>query len=91
MALPKYKDIMALAKDKVQEFMAPLRANEMKKKGELEICKIDGSIAEQEQKIQELCAEYPVNYDRIIDAIDELDLMNRRKEQFAKIIDELFS
>lgn len=91
MPLMKYKDILALAKEKVKEAMAPLRAREMKKKAELEICKLDSDIVEKEQKIQELSSEYPINFDKLIDQIDELDLLKRRQEQFAKIVDEMFS
>jgi hypothetical protein len=63
MALLKYKDLIAAAKDKVKEVMAPLRAAEMQKKAELEVCKIESKIMEKEQKIQELASEYPINFD----------------------------
>ena len=41
MALLKYKDVLVLCKDKIKEAMAPLRAREMRKKAELEVCKIE--------------------------------------------------
>ena len=90
MSLLKYKDVLILCKDKIKEAMAPLRAREMRKKGELEVCKIDSDIAEKEQKIQEYASEYPINFDKLIDALDELELVKRRKEQFEKIIEEMF-
>lgn len=88
--LMKYKDVISLAKDKIKETMAPLRAREMKKKAELEVCKLDSEIIEKEQKIQEYAAEYPIDFDKMLDAIDELDLVKRRQEQFGKIITEMF-
>lgn len=91
MALLKYKDVLILCKEKVKEAMAPLRAREMRKKGELEVCKIDSKIAEREQKIQEYASEYPIDFDKLLDALDDLELVKRRKEQFEKIIDEMFS
>lgn len=90
MALMRYSEILILAKDKIKEAMAPLRAREMRKKGELEACKLESVIAEKEQKIQELASAYPVDFDNLIDAIDELELVKRRKEQFDKIIEEMF-
>lgn len=90
MALLKYKDVLVLCKDKIKEAMAPLRAREMKKKAELEVCKIESDIAEKEQKIQELASQYPIDFHKMIDAIDELDLIKRRKEQFDEIIEEMF-
>ena len=90
MALLKYKDILTFAKEKINEAMAPLRSREMRKKAELEACKLDSTIADKEQKIQEYTSEYPINFDKLIDAIDELELVKRRKEQFEKIIEEMF-
>ena len=91
MALIKYKELLVLAKDKVKEVMAPLRVKEMKKKAELEACKLDSTIAEKEQRIQEYASSYPVDFDKLIDAIDDLELVKRRKSQFDKIIGEMFS
>lgn len=90
MALMKYSEILTLAKDKIKEAMEPLRAREMRKKGELEACKLERVIAEKEQSIQELAYAYPIDFDKLIDAIDELELVKRRKDQFDKIIEEMF-
>lgn len=90
MALMKYKDILVLAKEKIKEAMAPLRANEMKKKAELEVCKLESEILDKESKIQDISSEYPINFDKLIDSIDELELVKRRKDQFEKIIAEMF-
>lgn len=90
MALMKYKDLLVLAKEKISAAMAPLRAKEMKKKAELEMCKLESVIAEKEQKIQEHATEYPINFDRLIDAMDDLELNKRRLEQFERIVKEMF-
>ncbi len=90
MSLMKYKDVLALAKEKINEAKAPFRAREMSKKAELEVCKLESTIADREQKIHELSSEYPINFDKLIDAIDDLDLTQRRKDQFERIIDEMF-
>jgi L-asparaginase/Glu-tRNA(Gln) amidotransferase subunit D len=91
MALTSYEKILTMAKDAVKEMMAPIRAHEMKKKAELEIAKLDGTIAEKEQKIAELASEYPIDYDKLINALDDLELTKRRSTQFSKIIEEMFS
>ena len=90
MKLTPYRKILAMTKDKVRETLAPLRNIEMRKRAELEMAKIDSKMVEQDAKIQEICAEYPINFDRLIDAIDENALMERRKKQFAQIIKEMF-
>ena len=91
MKLLKYKDVLVLSKDEVQEVMAPLRATEMRKRAELEMCKIDSQIAENEQSIQEAASQYPIDFYSLIDLIDELELIKRRREQFELIINEMFS
>lgn len=90
MALMKYKEVLTMAKEKITEAMAPLRAREMRKKGELEMCKLDSTIAEKEQKIQEYASQYPIDFDRLIDALDDLELTKRKKTQFEEIINEMF-
>ncbi len=90
MSLMKYKDVLALAKEKINEAKAPFRAREMSKKAELEVCKLESTIADREQKIHELCSEYPIDFDKLINALDELELTKRRKEQFEQIIQEMF-
>lgn len=90
MQLPKYEDMLKLDKEKMQETMAPLRATEMKKKAELELAKIDSAIAEQEQRVRESAAKYPVNFTDVLETMDDLELAQRRKKQFTKIITEMF-
>lgn len=90
MSLMKYREVLALAKEKINEAKAPFRAREMSKKAELEVCKLESTIADREQKIHELSSEYPINFDKLIDALDELELTKRRKEQFEQIINEMF-
>lgn len=90
MDLMKYKDVLTLAKDKIKEMMAPLRAHEMKKKAELEIAKLDGVIAEKEQTVQEIASQYPIDFEKIIEAMDDLELTKRRKTQLEKIIVQMF-
>lgn len=91
MTLMKYKDIIGMAKDKINEVMVPLRAREMKKKAELEIAKLEGAIFEHEQKIQQHASEYPINFDKLIESIDDLQIITRRKKQFEEIVQEMFA
>ncbi len=90
MSLMKYKDVISLTKDKINEAKAPFRVREMRKKAELEVCKLESIIADREQKIDDISCEYPLDFDRLIECMDELDLTKRRKEQFEQIISEMF-
>ena len=88
--LTPYKDILKMAKEAIDDVLAPVRANRAKKQAELEIAKLDEKIASQEAKIQEVCSEREINFDKLIDSLDSLALMERRKKQFGKIIEEMF-
>lgn len=85
-----YKQILAMTKEAVQQALLPIRVVEMKKKAELEMATIDGKLVEMEQKIQEVCSKYPVDFNKLIDSLDEKALLERRRKQFEQIISEMF-
>lgn len=90
MAMTPYEKLLKMGKEKVQELLAKPRAIEMKHKAQHEVSKLDVKIAEQENKIQDIASEYPINFDKLIAAHDELALAGRRKGQLEKIIAEMF-
>jgi hypothetical protein len=90
MKLTPYVKLLKMGKEKVQELLALPRSIEMKHKARHEISKLDVRIAEQENKIQDIGAEYPIDFDKLITAQDELALAERRKKQLAKIVAEMF-
>lgn len=90
MKLMKYSDVLTLAKDKLKEVMAPIRAREMRIKAELEVARIEGQIAEKEQVIQDAVSKYPLEFDTVLESLDELDLLKRRRDQFNSLITDLF-
>ena len=88
--LTPYKDILKMAKEAIDDALAPVRANRAKKQAELEIAKLEERIASQEAKVQEVCAEREINFDKLINTLDDLALLERRKKQFGKILVEMF-
>lgn len=86
----KYAQMIKLGKEKAAEFLAPLRAKEMKKEAELIICKIESDLASMEQCIEEECSKYPIDFDKVVDAIDEMKLTVMRKETLEKIVADRF-
>jgi hypothetical protein len=79
-----------MAKEKIDESLAPVRANRAKKQAELKIAELEEKMASKEAKINELCSEKEINFDCIIGAMDEFALMERKKLQFEKIIEQMF-
>lgn len=90
MKLKPYKEMLKWSKEKIDEALAGVRANKAKKQAEFEIAKMDEKIATQEATIPEICTEKELDFHKIIEAQDELALMERKKKQFKKIIEELF-
>ena len=52
-----------MAKEAVDECLAPVRAMRAKKQAELEVAKMDEKIATHEAKISEICTEKEINFD----------------------------
>lgn len=90
MKLPAYKDVLKMAKEKLDDALAPVRAMRARKQAELEMAKMDEEIATQEAKIHEACCEKEVNFAKIIELQDKLALSERKKKQYQKILDEMF-
>lgn len=86
-----YSKLLKMAKDARDNMLAPYRVKETRKKGELKIAELESKLAEEDQKIQEIAANYPLDFDKLANALDERDLVERRIEQLEKIIETLFS
>lgn len=90
MKLTPYQKLLTMGKEAVNAAMAPVRARAAHKQAELEVCRLEERIATMEQTVTEACSKNPVDFDRIIHSLDELALAERRKDQFGKIIEEMF-
>jgi hypothetical protein len=90
MKLKPYREMLKWGKGKIDESLAPVRANKAKKQAELEVAKMEEKIATQEAKIEELCTQKELDFHAIIEAQDALALMERKRKQFLTIITELF-
>lgn len=88
--LKPFKDMIALSKEKLDEAMAPIRAMMVQSQASLEMAKIDAEILNRQTEVQELCVDKEVKLNSIIDKLDRIALLERRKEQFADIVKQLF-
>lgn len=90
MKLPAYKEILKMSKEKIDSTLAPIRASKAKAQANLEMCKLDEQIAVLEAEITELCTKQDISFSSIIDKLDRLALIERKKKQYAKVIGDLF-
>lgn len=90
MNLKPYAELMGMTPEERDVSLASSRVAEMKKKAEMEMARMNVEIISAETKIQKLSASYPIDFAAMLDAIDTKELLGRRKEQYAQIIDEMF-
>ncbi len=90
MQLKPFKEIISLSKEKLNEAMAPIRAKQVKSKAELEMAKLEADILNKETAVQEMCAEKDIDLSKLLDKLDEIALLERRKAQYKKVLDQLF-
>jgi hypothetical protein len=90
MKLKPYSEILKLTKEALDTAKAPIRAMQMRKKAEGEQLEIESKIMDLDTKIHDLSSAYPIDFNKLIESIDERALLERRKEQFGKIIKEMF-
>ena len=79
-----------MGKEAIDNALAPVRAFSAKKKAELEQAKLDERIATLESELTSVCSEKELDFDKIIDKLDDIALSERRKVQLEKIISEMF-
>ena len=79
-----------MGKEAIDATLAPVRARSAKKKAELEIAKLEEQVATYDSELNTLCSEKEINFDKIIDKLDSIALVERRKKQFEKIVAEMF-
>lgn len=90
MKLTPYQKLLKMGKEKVGELLSVPRSAEMKSKANHEISTLDVKIAEQHNKIEELASVYPIDFNKLIQTMDDLALAERRKGQLTKIVNEMF-
>lgn len=90
MKLKPFSEIIALSKEKLAEALAPIRARKVKSQAELEMAKLDDELVRLESQVQESCAKEDINFSTLLDNLDKIALLERRKTQYVRVLSELF-
>ncbi len=85
-----YKKLITMSKEKLDELKANTRAKEMKAKATMEISQLEGQILEKQAAIENLGSAYPINFSKLLDEIEELQLLELRKSKFEELVAALF-
>lgn len=94
MQLKPFKEIVAYSKEKITEVMAAPRARRLKAQAESELSDLDIEIITLEGKIEESFMQEEsyknFSFKSLIEQLDRLALLERRKKQYAKVLGQLF-
>lgn len=90
MELRPFKELISLSKEKLNEAMGPIRARQVQSKAQLEMSKLEAEILDRQTEIQEMCAEKEINLPALLDELDEIAILERRIEQYKKVLFQLF-
>jgi hypothetical protein len=90
MNLRPLKEILAMSKEKIDEALAPIRARQIKAKAELEMARLEETLASGESKVLEMCTQKDINFEKLLDQLDEIALTERRLEQYKSVLVQLF-
>jgi hypothetical protein len=90
MKLKPFADIIAMSKEKLAESLAPVRARKVRSQAELEMAKLDDEIIRLEADIQEHCAKENIDFPGLMDKLDKVALLERRKDQYENVLGQLF-
>lgn len=85
-----FKELVSMTKEKLDEALIPLRIRAAKARADGELVRLEEKMLELETKINLQCAEKEPNFGRIADMIDEYELTERRKNQIADLVNQLF-
>jgi hypothetical protein len=90
MKLKPFAEIIALSKEKLAESLAPIRARKVRSQAELEMAKLDDELVRLEADIQEQCSKEDINFPNLLDKLDKVALLERRKTQYESVLAQLF-
>lgn len=90
MELKPFKELIAMSKEKIDEALAPMRARAVKAKAELEMAKLEETRIKLEAAIQEMCVGKEIDFNTLLNKMDEYDLNERRLAQYGKVLGQLF-
>ena len=90
MKLKPFAEIIAMSKEKLAESLAPIRARKVRSQAELEMAKLDDELVRLEADVQEHCAKEEINFPSLLDKLDKVALLERRKAQYEQVLAQLF-
>ena len=90
MKLLKYAELIAMAKELKDKALAPVRAKQASIRFDAKVAELEEKKMDAEAKIHELCAANPLDVDKLVDAIDDIAILERRIKKVLEVKEQLF-
>ncbi len=85
-----YKNLISKGKEIIEAIELPFKVKKEEKNLEMKILELEQQIAKDELTVQQQKSTNPVDWNKLIDAIDNLELSNRKLKQLNALYEELF-
>ena len=85
-----FAEVLKMSKEALDDALAPIRARSARAKADMVGVKLEEEMIDLERRIHESCAEKELNFDKIINLVNQFDLAERKKKQVGKLVAELF-
>jgi hypothetical protein len=86
----KYSELILKGKEALDAIKAPFIARKAHKDLEMKMLEIEQKLAEADVTIDECKSKNPAEWEKIIDAINSKELLNRKLNQYKALEKELF-
>lgn len=90
MKLRPLTEILAASKEKLDEIRAPIRARAAKAKAELYLATLEEKGADLENKLNDLATSKELDFEKMADLVDEMEILEHRKDRIDEIVSQLF-
>ena len=88
--IKSFKELISMTKEKLEESLIPLRVRSAKAKAEGIKVEIETKMVDLEAKINASCASKDIDFNKIVELLDEYALAERQLAQVTKVVDQLF-
>jgi len=85
-----FAEVVGMTKEALDVELAPIRARAARAKADLAVAKLEEDLVATERVIYEQCASKDINFDTIISNIDRYELIDRKRTQIGRLLDQLF-
>ena len=90
MKLNPYRKILEMGKDAARAVMVPVRVARARAQADLELAKLDERLATLEARLNEATSEEQLDFDKIIDLLDDAALVEMRTQKLKEVVQQLF-